>query len=93
MQMCVREDVFCACTGSNLSREGQAVLMSLCTSARHPAETVIQSRCVVLYTQSFIHQRLLSGRLEMYNCVCVSVRQDICLFKMYLKTKICDSES
>ena len=70
--------MFCVRTGSNLSRQGQAVLMSLCTSAPHPAETVIQSRCVVLYPQPLIHQRLLSGRLEMCEkgvprCVCVCV--------------------
>lgn len=68
------EGVFCVRTGSNLSRQGQAVLMSLCTSAAHPAETMIQRRCVVLYPPSLIHQGLLSGRLEMYgkvSCVCV----------------------
>ena len=69
----LHEGVFCVRTGSNLSRQGQAVLMSLCTSAAHPAETVIQRRCVVLYPPSLIHQRLLSGRLEMYRKVCVCV--------------------
>lgn len=47
-----KANVFCAHTGSNLSRQGWA--LSLCTSAPDPAKTVILGRCVLLYSHSCI---------------------------------------
>lgn len=70
VRISMKENKCALCTQVVIYQSKTGCVMSLCSSATDPAETVIQSRCVVLYPLPSIRQTVASGRLNVYKYVC-----------------------